>query len=79
MNASPASSVGRAWDSNPVEKAPEAVQMVIIDLQTSDLCKSVFHDLDILDFYKTLPVEVLHLKNRICATVLVSVSSHWCI
>lgn len=57
--------------SVPVQEAPENVQMELIDLQTSDLCKSRFRDLDILDFYKTLPDEFLHLKDNasICATM----------
>jgi hypothetical protein len=54
-----------------VEEAPEEVQMELIDLQTSDLCKSRFRDLHILDFYKSLPPEFWHLKNNtnICATM----------
>lgn len=60
--------------SVPVEEAPEHMQMELIDLQTSDLCKSRFRDLDILDFYKTLPDEFLHLKNNAskCDTMFAS-------
>lgn len=57
--------------SVPVEEAPEHVQMELIDLQTSDLFKSRFLNLDILEFYKTLPADFFHLKNNasICATM----------
>lgn len=54
-----------------VKEAPEDVRKELIDLLTSDLCKSRFCDLHILNFYKSLPPEFWHVKNNasICATM----------
>lgn len=55
----------------PVDQLAENFQMELIDLQTSDTCKSNFRHLDVLEFFKTLPTEFSNLKDNAsrCATM----------
>ncbi|XP_035234249.1 uncharacterized protein LOC118206091 [Stegodyphus dumicola] len=68
MKYSRSPEICKAWDQRDpfsvVKEAAEDFQIELIDLQNSDLCKSRFCDLDILDFYRTLPAEFLCLKNN---------------
>lgn len=50
--------------SIPLEQAPENFKMELIDLITSDTLKSNYRDLDILNFFKTLPPEFINLKDN---------------
>nr|XP_042913023.1 general transcription factor II-I repeat domain-containing protein 2A-like [Parasteatoda tepidariorum] len=54
-----------------IDEAAEEIQLELIDLQTSDIHKSNFRELGLLEFYKALPPEFENIKKNasMCATM----------